>query len=239
MAAKMDENNNLRAEIARLNKIITVLLDQISVLKAENNALKNERGIKNIFDTVPDYDKDIKENIDTDVISEKGIEENIDTDVTSRKGVKENIDTDATSEKGIKESIDTVATIGKGIKENFNTTAANSSAAKTDIGNAAVYLPAHIEADNTNVVKLAKALRNFLPDTRQHDALSNIARELLLLHNATRATSHELRKEAGLSKPGFAKHLPKLKRRGFIMSEPPLKYRLTEMSREIMEKVFG
>ena len=102
----MDETNNLKSEIARLNRIITVLLDQISVLKAENSTLKNERGIKNIFDTVPDSYKGIKENINTDVISEKGIEENIDTDVTSRKGVKENIDTDATSEKGIKESIE-------------------------------------------------------------------------------------------------------------------------------------
>jgi len=235
----MDENNNLKSEITRLNNIITVLLDQISALKAENSALKVGKGIQNSNDTVPDYYNGIEDNSNTVATSEKGTQPELDTVPTFDKGTPSELSTIATSEKGTQPELNTIATIGKGVKANFNTVAESGSAANANLGNAAINLPAHIEPDSTNVVKLAKYLRSFLPDTRQRDARSSIARELLLLHNASRVTSHELRKAAGLSKPGFAKHLPKLRRRGFIMREPPLKYKLTEMSRDIIAKVFG
>lgn len=234
-----DEINILKSEITRLNRIISVLLRQISALEAENNVLKSEKGIQISNDTVPDYYKGIKSNIDTAPISEKGTRSGLNTFPPSEKGIQSELGTVPTSEKGIQPELNTIPTIGKGIKTDFNTDATTGSTPKTGLGNAPVNLAAHIEADTTNVIKLAKHLRQFLPATKQHHALSIIARELLLLYNASRASSHELRKAAGLSKPGFAKHLPKLKRRGLIANAPPLKYKLTDYSREMIEKVFG
>ena len=239
MPQNMDENDNLKPEITRLNRIITVLLDEISALKAQNSALRNEKGIENSNDTVPDYDKGIENNINTVTTSWKGTQSDIDTVPTSDKGIKNDNDTVATSWKGINTNIDTDVTIGKGIKSDFNTVAETGSTVKTGMGNAAVNLPTHIEVNSANLTKLAQVLRQYYPATKQRDAINIIARELLLLHNTSRATAKELRREAGLSKPGFAKHLPKLRRRGLIVKEPPLKYRLSEMSLGIIEKVFG
>lgn len=239
MPANMDENNNLKSELTRLNKIITVLLKQISALEAENYALRTEKGIQNSNDTVPDYYMGTQSGLDTVPSYYKGTQPGLDTVPTSDKGITTDKDTVVTSEKGTPPGLDTVVTIWKGIKPDFNTVAETGNAAKTTVGNAAVNLPAQIEVNSTNLVKLTRHLRQFLPATRQDRALSNIARELLFLYNASRVSSHELRQAAGLSKPGFAKHLPKLRRRGFIIRDPPLKYKLTEMSRELIAKVFG
>jgi hypothetical protein len=100
-------------------------------------------------------------------------------------------------------------------------------------------LPRQIMANDMALSKLRHALHGHLPRTSKWDLYENIALELLLLHNAGKATGTQLRKSAGLSIGGFAKHLPKLKRSGLIKNLPPSNYVLTSSSTHILLKTFG
>ena len=100
-------------------------------------------------------------------------------------------------------------------------------------------LPQQITADSHALTKLRAGLHGHLPRTARWDLYENVARELLLLHNAGKATGTQLRNIAQLSVPGFAKHLPKLKRSGLIKKEPPSNYVLTEYSKHILLETFG
>jgi hypothetical protein len=233
-----DEINTLKSEITRLNRIITVLLDRIIAAEQENLVLKNENALRNSIYTHADSEMGMINDFNTHPAFEKGIKENNDTAPVFDKHIKNSNDTDADFYKGIKKDNDTHANFGKGIINDFNTHAKTGNASAKSLGSAAATVRAAIEINNDNVVKLSKALQQFFPHTRQRNAISTIAHELLYLHNATHATSKELRKEAGLSKPGFAKHLPKLKRRGLVVYVPPKKYKLTALSRSIIADAF-
>jgi len=100
-------------------------------------------------------------------------------------------------------------------------------------------LPQQITVDGDSLRKLSDGLHGYLPRTARWDLYLNVANELLLLHNAGKATGTQLRNIAQLSVPGFAKHLPKLKRSGLIIKDPPNNYILTGISKHILLKTFG
>ncbi len=100
-------------------------------------------------------------------------------------------------------------------------------------------LPSKITIDKATLKRLEAALHGYLPRTAMHDLYTNVAKELLCLHNNGKATGNELRTIAGLSTGGFAKHLPKLKRMGLIKKLPPGNYILTETSTQLLLKTFG
>ena len=100
-------------------------------------------------------------------------------------------------------------------------------------------LPELIQIDVPSLEKLKVALYGHLPRTAMKDLYENVAYELFYLHNFGKATGTELRKSGILSKPGFTKHLTKLKEYGLIKKQPPSNYVLTENSKHILLKLFG
>jgi hypothetical protein len=100
-------------------------------------------------------------------------------------------------------------------------------------------LPASLPVDIASILKLKPALRSYFPNNTRHDFYKMVASELLFLHNAGKATGLQLRQASGLSKPGFAKHKPKLHELGFIVKVPPSKYALTDLSKDILLRTFG
>jgi len=100
-------------------------------------------------------------------------------------------------------------------------------------------LPGQITVHGPTLAKLKAALYGHLPRTAKRELYKTVARELLFLHNEGKATGPQLRNIAELSVPGFAKHLPKLKRSGLIIKQPPKNYVLTEKSKHILLLTFG
>ena len=100
-------------------------------------------------------------------------------------------------------------------------------------------LPARISTDPISFAKLQDALQGHLPRTARWDLYATVAHELLLLHNAGKATSAELRGFGGLSVDGFEKHLTKLMSYGLVKKLPPSNYVLTEKSNFILLQLFG
>ena len=100
-------------------------------------------------------------------------------------------------------------------------------------------LPAAIPLDNISVGKLLDALPAHLSSSATYKERRTVAKELLCLHNAGKATAAEMSEFGGLSKGGMAKHLPRLQRAGLIKKQPPHNYALTEKSIHILLKLFG
>ena len=100
-------------------------------------------------------------------------------------------------------------------------------------------LPAEITVDNVSVLKLSNALREYLALNAPRDLKNKMARELLYLHNFGKATTTQLREFTRQSVGGISKHLPKMRRTGFIKKQPPLNYALTEKSEHILLETFG
>jgi hypothetical protein len=68
----------------------------------------------------------------------------------------------------------------------------------------------------------------------------NVGKQLLLIHNkGGMATSKELREVTGLSKDGFAKHLPFLHRSGLVIRHTYNKYSLSENVKALIIQAFG
>jgi hypothetical protein len=235
----MDEISILKKEIERLNTIISALIVQVDSLKKENSSLRKSASPEIVPDGVPTSDNGIKNGIYTDVRSEMGTNNVLYTNVTSEKGTNNIFSTDVTNENGIKNSIST------NVRSEIGTKNVQSPIPRNDIGIKTVpetissfHLPS-IEDNHINRNLLATATHHHLPLRTHRNKAYSVACELLLLHNSGHASSDELRKAAGLSKPGFAKHFPKLKRGGFIYKAGPRKYMLTEKSKQMIYEVFA
>ncbi len=100
-------------------------------------------------------------------------------------------------------------------------------------------LPVAIPLERVFINRLHIALRVHLPRRAGKGVHRTVANELLLLHNAGKATGAELRGFGGLSVAGFAKHLPNLIRNGLVKKQPPSNYVLTDKSKHILLELFG
>ncbi len=100
-------------------------------------------------------------------------------------------------------------------------------------------LPAQITTAGTSFSTLKFALQGHYPQAFNTDMYHTLAHELLLLHNAGKATSAELRGFGGLSPAGFRKHLTKIVSLNLIKRQAPSHYVLTSHSHHILLELFG
>ena len=221
----MNENALLKNEILRLNKILDILINQVAILTKENALLKSGHVIKTVSDDMP-------ENMDGIKTSKMPMSENMDGIKSSDIPMSENMDGIKTGFYDIPEIEQRIKSIVYGMPQN----APPPKPAQTPVRKVA---PLHIETDIDAIATVAMHLRKVFHVSTSEGKLNNVARELLYLHNHGKGLGHDLRREAGLSKPGFAKHLPTLHRHGLIERGEKKFYHLTEFSKHLMDKIFG
>ncbi len=100
-------------------------------------------------------------------------------------------------------------------------------------------LPAQLNSDKDSIINFSSKLKGTLARRADRDSFKTVAKELLLLHNAGKATSSELRGFSGLSVKGFEKHLQKMLHYNLVKKQPPSNYVLTEKSKHILLELFG
>ena len=100
-------------------------------------------------------------------------------------------------------------------------------------------LPLQITTTGTSFARFGEALNTNLPRHFNGEMYKTLAHELLLLHNAGKATSSELSGFSGLSAAGHRKHLTKLVSLGLIKRQAPWNYVLTDKSNHILLELFG
>jgi hypothetical protein len=235
----MDEITFLKTENKRLKVIISALVEQAEILKKENYSLKNpgltysaendisifENSINNINEVHVENGNDIKSLNTIHLENNIDINNVQDTFSENENGIKTFKNTDSENEKYIKNVQAVDSENEKGIKSVSDSITAFSSV--------------KIKTTKDNVVKLSTLLHKILPLRSSQSRAMNMAYQLLFLHNNGTGTGNDLYRVSSLSKPGFAKHLPKLKRENFIKKSGPGKYSLTYKSQQIIYQAFS
>lgn len=234
----MEETTHLKNEIDRLNKIINILVDQVETLKSENTILKNRSGAKNVNDTIADFGKGMISSFDTNTKIRNGDKQSHDTISDFENGAQSSLNTIPDFDNGAKSSLNTIPDFDNGTKQTFNTNANIGSGSKQGSGNLLLIDLKPRPLNSEAAKKLGFSLRSILPPSTKTWALRGIAAELLFIHNNGSASYKELQDITMLSDPGFAKHAPKLKRRGLIYRESHKKYKLTQLSKDLIAKTF-
>jgi hypothetical protein len=248
-----DEISSLKNEILKQNTIIAALIQQIEILKKENESLKKGIPTPNAQDAISNSDIGAQNIQGANLKSGNGTNNVQGTIQRNENGTNNVQSTIPKNENGtnnvqgaIHENENGTNNVQSTIPGNENGTnnvqtpiQGNGNGTKSVIAsNSNFYLPS-IEDNHINRNRLATALHRLLPLRAGRDKAYHVAIEILLLHNSGHATSDELRKATGLSKPGFKKHLPKVKRHGFIYKAGYKKYMLTNESKQILLDVFG
>jgi len=221
----MEENYNPKSDIDFLLTLTSMLTDQVHILKKEIDFLKNKMGIKNEFNTNDILSDSVQSRFDTIDNFEEGSINMFDTNDKNDGRNKLIFYTDDNIKDGIKHSSDANQENKDGINQVLNTV--------TGIA------PRDLKINSNSTTLLGNSIRKFFPPRASWAKSKHVAMEMLLIHNNGFASSDELRKITGLSKPGFAKHLPSIKRSGLIYRESYKKYALTEFGKSIMNKTFA
>ena len=248
-------------------RIIHILLKHLMLLKNENVFLNNYIGIKSIENPIPENRNGPiyslggipeKRNGTNDVIgsipeNEKGINPILDALPELSTDDNSNNLLYSVFEQELLSALQQYIKEGNGqntlysFYENFLNAISekNSIAEKLKLAEANLSLedthtlPSQITIDNGSISKVRIALREHLPRVSRRDFQRTVARELLFLFNAQKATGAQLRTASGLSKAGYAKHQPLLKKYGFVVYQSPSNYVLTEKSKHLLLKLFG
>jgi len=262
----MEETTHLKNEIDRLNKIINILVDQVGILKAENTHYLNVINENNAGSTI--VGKVIGSPNDGSTIAGKVIGSPNDESTVAVKVIGTPHIGSTIDEKGIGIPHIGSAIAGKVIgSPNDGSTVAGKVIGTPHIGSTidekGIGIPhigsaiagkvigspndgntiagkgnALITINATSEFKLARALLKYYPVSIKRVALESIARQLLHLYNNGRTHRIELRNISGLSKPGFAKAIPKLVRRGMVKKVSYQEYEIAQFSAGIIANIF-
>lgn len=208
----------LKIENARLNQIITVLLEQNQYLK---------RGI---------------------AVAEKGsgqTELSI-SSAESSNGNSELGNSIAENSNGKPEVTNSIAEIGKG-NTVVEISVAETSKGKTDVwkpvsetGNGKTEslapLPVFVPLSDGNITRVYSFLKNNGFNKVRFDAIVNAAKLLIHFHNKGGGGYPELLKLTGLSRDGLGKYLMSLKKRGLIMRDGWQKFKPTATGTSVLQR---
>ena len=210
------ENDLLKTEIARLNKIIEALL-------LHNEVLKKALSIQQTENVVPKSITSIHQTMD-------GINE-INTSIhQTMDGINEVNNSIHKTTDGINETNTSIHKTMDGSNE------ANNSIHQTmdGINEKLQELPHEIDLKGS----LPTRIRIFMKDhdfkDSTHDGLWHSAAILMHIYNKNHCSSVELRKATGLSVGGLAKRMMSLKSRGYIVRTGKQKFALTEKGLDIL-----
>ncbi|MBK5286361.1 MAG: hypothetical protein JJE25_13260 [Bacteroidia bacterium] len=224
-----------------------------AIKSVQDDMSKNKDGVKSVQDDIPKNMHGIKSVQDDMPQNMDGIKSVRDDMYKNKDGIKSVQDDMPKNMHGIKSARGDVAENMDGINTGFYDVSEIEQRIKTIVygmpENAAPPLPApspvrkiapkHITVDDDAIVSLSFYLRKVFHVRTSEGKLLNVAKELLFLHNHGKGLGHDLRREARLSKPGFAKHLPTLHRHGLIKRGEKKFYHLTDFSKQLIDKIFG
>lgn len=208
----------LKTENARLNQIITVLLEQNRIYK---NAIANAKTEVSIL---------LKENAYTETIDSILPKENAHTEIGNGNLLKENAHIE--SWDGISLKKNAYSEIGNGIslKQNHDSQISKGNTLTKN------QLPVFIPLSGANVNAVHSILKSEGFNKVRYDAIQNAAKLLIHFHSRGGGGYPELRKITGLSTDGLAKYIRSLKKRGLIMRNGWQKFTPTAYGTSVLQK---
>lgn len=214
---------SLKSEVARLNRIITILLD-------ENEALKARIAFPENGDRPPNLKIAITENGKGNTNFGSAFTENGNGNTNLGSSTSENGKGNTNDGSALAENGNGNTTFRSPVSENGNGNT-NLGSAIHENGNSHTNvlppLPENIPLTPGNLSRLYVFLRQQNFGKVRHDSLRNAAALLLHFYNKGGGAYPELKKLTGLSKYGLAKYLRSLKKRGLIERDGWQKFKVT------------
>jgi hypothetical protein len=209
----------VKTENARLNQLITILLEQ-------NEALKLRIAFLEKGNTSPDRSSAFAENGNGNSAVGSAFAENGNGNPNDSISVAENRNGNFKSGSAVIEN-------GNGNTDNRIAIAENAR------GNTEVEkpLPVFLPVNLTNVRLIYAYLKHNGFNKVRHDAINNAAKLLLHFYNKGEGGYPELKKLTGLSKYGLAKYIRSLKKRGLIERDGWQKFKPTVHGVWVLKKV--
>ncbi len=221
-----------QTEIARLNQIITVLLEQNGQLKADISNVKTWIAENNI--TMPNVKIWNGLSINTKSDDKTGVGFSEATLSKDKIGNGYNINTKSIDETEIGLSKTTMSISEIYIGQNKNT----MSNDKTLVGQPKVakQLPDILSTDGMTISRIAGKMHQNGVRYMSYAARVNVAKLLVHFYNKNSSRYSELRKLTGYSQGGISKFMTALRKRGLIENTGWQKYAPTAKALEIMRK---
>ena len=230
-----EENAFFQTETGRLNKLISVLLEQNDLQKQEISYLKTAIMQSNI--TLPYPETGIWQSINKKSYEETGVGQEQNTKSNDKTVVGQMDNTMSDHEIGVGHHLYTMSNAKTGVGQKQ----ATMSNYKTGVGQteSPKPLPDTLPTDIITVAKLASFLR---ADGLKHmttEARYNASKLLIHFHNKSHSDYKELRKLTALSQGGLSKFMTSLRKRGLIRGAGWQKYEPTEHALQLMQKALG
>lgn len=215
------ENDILKTEIARLNRIIEALL-------SHNEALRKEVSIRNLRDGNNETVSSIRNLIDGNNNANASIRDFRDGNNEVNNSIRNLMDGNMNTDGSIRNFRD-------GNNE------ADGSIRNLMDGNNEILqaLPPIIELNGPIHLKLQQYMKRNSFHNSTDAGIRHSSVVLLHIHNNSHSSYTELRKFTGLSKGGLAKRMISLKKRGLIIRTGKQKYALTEQGLAILKGALG
>ncbi len=208
----------LKTENARLNQIITVLLEQnqylkhcIAVVESGNGRTNNEYAIAENNNGNTNVANSIAENNNGKTIVGYSMAENGNGKTNMGNSMAENDNGKTNVEEPISEK-------GNG---------------KTEV---MAPLPVFVPLNDDNITRVYSFLKNNGFNKVRFEAITNAAKLLIHFHNKGSGAYPELRKLTGLSGDGLGKYIMSLKKRGLIERDGWQKFKPTATGISVLQK---
>lgn len=208
----------LKTENARLNQIITVLLEQNQYLKRGIAFAEKGSGQTNVGLSIADFVNGITD--DSIAIAENG-----NGKTNDGFSISENINGKTDNGIAIAENSKGTTNVGNPISETGN--------GKTEV---LTPLPVFVPLNDGNITRVYSLLKNNGFNKVRFDAIVNAAKLLIHFHNKGGGGYPELLKLTGLSQDGLGKYLMSLKKRGLIMRDGWQKFKPTAMGSSVLQR---
>lgn len=230
-----EETSHLKAEIARLNKIINVLLEQLDTIKANHSHERLRFDTNKTVDRQTDTQLGINTPLHPDTDTFMGINTPIHSHMDTYLGTNTPLQPDTDADSGINTPIhpDTRATLPLNTLPQSNTRQGLPPQQQIEA------LPQQIIPSNTLFASVADKLKT-AGFTRVKKGTRQTAAQLMIhFHNGGSGDYAGLQQLTKYSAGGLAKLLITLRKRGFIQRIAHGKYGLTEMGKSILAQAIG
>lgn len=230
-----DKNPYLNSEIARLNRIIEALLNQVEDLRQQNTYLKHCNASGKHFYTHVNNENGIENNSDANVTNEMGTENNFNTIHNFKVGIEKHFS--AYDKNKIGNEIDSQSVHKSNIGSEINS--ANTPNFGGSAKNNTPVLPEKIEANPINASAMAGYMKQAGFVRVSREGILNSALLLLHFYNKGAGNHATLRAISGMSAGGLAKRMSSLRKRALIIRKSNKIVELTDSALQIIQAAFG
>ena len=233
-------------EIIRLNKIISVLLEQIDSLKLNYSRLQEQMTTNQVFDGISGQPTGINKMVDSHLQQPTGINKMVDAHLQQPTGTNKMIDSHLLHPTGMNKMIDSHRTQGMPVNNVIDANMQQGMPVNKEIYphgqqglpvDQPVYqLPPTLMVSGENINLLCRKLGESILKRSRDSARENAADLLIHFYNKGSGKYEDLEKVTGYSKGGLAKLMILMRNKGLITRSAFQQFSPSQKALQLMQE---